>query len=48
MTARPAALAFTFALVVVDVVAMGVVVPVLPRLAERFEGATRPARPPSG
>ena len=38
MTARPAALGFIFALVVVDVVAMGVVIPVLPRLVETFEG----------
>jgi DHA1 family tetracycline resistance protein-like MFS transporter len=38
MSARPAALAFIFALVVVDVIAMGVVIPVLPRLVESFEG----------
>src|SRR5512139_2208006 len=38
MTARPAALGFIFALVVVDVVAMGVVIPVLPKLVETFEG----------
>ncbi len=38
MPARPAALAFIFALVVVDVVAMGVVIPVLPRLVEAFKG----------
>ena len=38
MTARPAALAFIFALVVVDVIAMGVVIPVLPKLVESFEG----------
>jgi DHA1 family tetracycline resistance protein-like MFS transporter len=36
--ARPAALAFIFALVVVDVIAMGVVIPVLPKLVETFEG----------
>ncbi|MGE0356098.1 MAG: TCR/Tet family MFS transporter [Burkholderiales bacterium] len=38
MTARPAAIAFIFALVVVDVVAMGIVIPVLPKLVESFEG----------
>jgi MFS transporter, DHA1 family, tetracycline resistance protein len=38
MSARPAALAFIFALVVVDVVAMGVVIPVLPKLVESFKG----------
>ena len=38
MSARPAAIAFIFALVVVDVVAMGVVIPVLPKLVESFEG----------
>jgi DHA1 family tetracycline resistance protein-like MFS transporter len=38
MTARPAALGFIFALVVVDVIAMGVVIPVLPRLVETFKG----------
>ncbi len=38
MSARPAALAFIFALVVVDVIAMGVVIPVLPKLVESFEG----------
>jgi len=38
MAARPAALGFIFALVVVDVVAMGVVIPVLPKLVEAFEG----------
>jgi len=38
MPARPAAIAFIFALVVVDVVAMGVVIPVLPKLVESFEG----------
>jgi DHA1 family tetracycline resistance protein-like MFS transporter len=38
MTARPAALAFIFALVVVDVIAMGVVIPVLPKLVESFKG----------
>ena len=38
MSARPAALAFIFALVVVDVIAMGVVIPVLPKLVEAFEG----------
>ncbi len=38
MSARPAALAFIFALVVVDVIAMGVVIPVLPKLVETFKG----------
>ncbi|MBL0141630.1 MAG: TCR/Tet family MFS transporter [Betaproteobacteria bacterium] len=38
MAARPAALSFIFALVVVDVIAMGVVIPVLPKLVESFEG----------
>ena len=38
MSARPATLAFIFALVVVDVIAMGVVIPVLPKLVESFEG----------
>lgn len=38
MTARPAALRFIFALVVVDVIAMGVVIPVLPKLVESFKG----------
>ncbi len=38
MSARPAAIAFIFALVVVDVIAMGVVIPVLPKLVESFEG----------
>jgi len=38
MPARPAALSFLFALVVVDVIAMGVVIPVLPKLVETFEG----------
>ncbi len=38
MAARPAALGFIFALVVVDVIAMGVVIPVLPKLVEAFEG----------
>lgn len=38
MSARPAALSFIFALVVVDVIAMGVVIPVLPKLVESFEG----------
>lgn len=38
MSARPAALAFIFALVVVDVIAMGVVIPVLPKLVESFKG----------
>ena len=38
MSARPAALAFIFALMVVDVIAMGVVIPVLPKLVESFEG----------
>mgnify|MGYP003502317627 CR=1 FL=1 len=38
MSARPAALAFIFVLVVVDVIAMGVVIPVLPKLVESFEG----------
>ena len=38
MSPRPAALAFIFVLVVVDVVAMGVVIPVLPMLVEAFEG----------
>lgn len=38
MSARPAALSFLFALVVVDVIAMGVVIPVLPKLVETFEG----------
>jgi DHA1 family tetracycline resistance protein-like MFS transporter len=38
VSARPAALAFIFALVVVDVIAMGVVIPVLPKLVESFEG----------
>ncbi len=36
--ARRPALAFIFALVVVDVVAMGIVIPVLPKLVESFEG----------
>ena len=36
--ARPPALAFIFALVVVDVIALGVVIPVLPKLVEAFEG----------
>lgn len=38
MSARPAATVFIFALVVVDVIAMGVVIPVLPKLVESFEG----------
>ena len=38
MPPRPAALAFIFVLVVVDVIAMGVVIPVLPKLVEAFEG----------
>jgi MFS transporter, DHA1 family, tetracycline resistance protein len=38
MATRPAALAFIFALVVVDMLAMGVVIPVLPKLVEAFEG----------
>ncbi len=38
MTARPAALTFVFALVVMDVVAMGIVIPVLPKLVEAFKG----------
>jgi DHA1 family tetracycline resistance protein-like MFS transporter len=38
MSARPAAIAFIFVLVVVDVIAMGVVIPVLPKLVESFEG----------
>ena len=38
MSVRPAALAFIFALVVVDVIAMGVVIPVLPKLVESFKG----------
>jgi DHA1 family tetracycline resistance protein-like MFS transporter len=38
MATRPAALTFIFALVVVDVIAMGVVIPVLPRLVESFKG----------
>ncbi len=38
MAVRPAALVFIFALVVVDVIAMGVVIPVLPKLVETFEG----------
>ena len=37
MIRRPA-LAFIFALVVVDVIAMGIVIPVLPKLVEAFEG----------
>jgi len=36
--ARRPALAFIFALVVADVIAMGIVIPVLPRLVESFEG----------
>jgi DHA1 family tetracycline resistance protein-like MFS transporter len=36
--ARPAAVSFIFILVVVDVIAMGVVIPVLPKLVESFEG----------
>jgi DHA1 family tetracycline resistance protein-like MFS transporter len=35
---RRPALAFIFALVVVDVIAMGIVIPVLPRLVESFKG----------
>ncbi|MBK6982236.1 MAG: TCR/Tet family MFS transporter [Betaproteobacteria bacterium] len=38
MPARPAALVFIFILVVVDVIAMGIVIPVLPKLVESFEG----------
>ena len=38
MAVRPAALVFIFVLVVVDVIAMGIVIPVLPKLVETFEG----------
>ncbi len=38
MPPRRATLAFIFILVVVDVIAMGVVIPVLPKLVESFEG----------
>lgn len=38
MSTRPAAIAFIFALVVIDVIAMGVVIPVLPKLVESFQG----------
>src|SRR5262249_10284402 len=35
---RRAAIAFIFATVVIDVLALGIVIPVLPKLIERFEG----------
>lgn len=38
MTARPAAFAFILAVVVVDAISMGVIIPVLPRLIVAFEG----------
>jgi MFS transporter, DHA1 family, tetracycline resistance protein len=37
-TMRKATLAFIFALIVMDVLALGIVIPVLPKLVERFEG----------
>lgn len=38
MTTRRAALAFIFVTVVIDVLAFGIIIPVLPKLVERFEG----------
>ena len=38
MAARPAALSFIFILVVMDIVAMGIIIPVLPKLVENFLG----------
>ena len=38
MTARPAALVFIFITVVLDVLALGIVIPVLPKLVESFVG----------
>src|SRR5258708_36242001 len=35
---RRAAIIFIFATVVIDVLALGIVIPVLPKLLERFEG----------
>ena len=40
---RRAALAFIFVTVVIDVIAMGIVIPVLPKLIESFEGGDTPS-----
>ena len=36
--ARPAAVAFVFAAVLIDVIALGIVIPVLPKLVEEMLG----------
>lgn len=43
MTTRRAALAFIFVTVVVDVLAFGIIIPVLPKLVESFEGGNTAA-----
>ncbi len=42
-TARPAAVAFVLVTVVLDVLALGLVIPVLPKLVEQMAGSTRDA-----
>ena len=41
---RPAAVAFIFVTVVLDVLALGIIIPVLPKLVENFKNAPIPIR----
>ncbi len=43
MATRSAAIAFIFVTVVIDVIAMGIIIPVLPKLVETFEGGNTAA-----